>query len=117
MPHQQGEDVRGLLIDRSHHERLKSWCNWMRSCSRREPRVAAPRGSRSALQQCLKRRAPSGRKRLDPQRALQSITRMVGRIQKRIDLCDGHSLVRLSHLHDFVAGANLALLKDAEIEP
>ena len=30
---------------------------------------------------------------------------MIGRIEQRVDLCDGHSFVRLSHLHDFVAGA------------
>jgi hypothetical protein len=42
---------------------------------------------------------------------------MIGRIKKRVYLCDGHSLVRLSHLHDFVAGANLACLQDAEVEP
>jgi hypothetical protein len=65
MPHRQGEDVLGLRIDRRHRERPKSWCNRMRSCCRREPRVATPRGSRLALQQCLKRRAPSRRKRLD----------------------------------------------------
>src|SRR5882724_2499304 len=42
---------------------------------------------------------------------------MIGRIEKRVDLCDGHSLVRLSHLHDFVAGAHLAFPQDAEVEP
>src|SRR5258708_12722353 len=42
---------------------------------------------------------------------------MIGRIEKRVDLCDGHSLVRLSHLHDFVAGAHLAFPEDAEVEP
>ncbi len=89
----------------------------MRSRCRREPRVSTPRGSRLALQQRLKRRAPSGRKRFDPQCALQSIARMIGRIEERVDLCDGHSLLRLSHLHDFVAGAHLAFLQDAEVEP
>ena len=48
--HRQGEDVRGLLIDRRHRERPKSWCNRVRSCCRREPRVPTPRGSRLALQ-------------------------------------------------------------------
>ena len=42
---------------------------------------------------------------------------MIGRIEERVDLCDGHSLLRLSHLHDFVAGAHLAFLQDAEVEP
>src|SRR6516165_6174920 len=42
---------------------------------------------------------------------------MIGRVEKRVDLCDGHSLVRLSHLHDFVTCANLARLQDAEVEP
>src|SRR5262252_8486721 len=31
---------------------------------------------------------------------------MIGRIQERVDLCDGHSLLRLSHLHD-VARADI----------
>src|SRR2546426_11954026 len=42
---------------------------------------------------------------------------MMGRIEERVDLCDGHSLLRLSHFHDFVAGARLTLLQDAEIKP
>src|SRR2546422_10233327 len=42
---------------------------------------------------------------------------MMGRIEERVDLCDGHSLLRLSHFHDFVAGAHLTLLQDAEIKP
>ena len=88
----------------------------MRSCCRRKPGVAASLGSRLALQQCLERRAPSGRKRRDTQSALQSIARMIGRIEERVDLCDGHSLLRLSHLHDFVAGAHLAFLQDAKVE-
>jgi hypothetical protein len=41
---------------------------------------------------------------------------MIGQIEKRVDLCDGHSLVRLSHFHDFVAGAHLAFPEDAEVE-
>src|SRR5580704_16497135 len=41
---------------------------------------------------------------------------MIGRIEEPVDLRDGHSLVRLSHLHDFVAGAHIASLQDAEIE-
>ena len=44
--HRQREDVRGLLIDRRHRERPKSWCSRMRSCCRREPRVTTrPRQS------------------------------------------------------------------------
>src|SRR5215472_11378265 len=58
---------------------------------------------------------PSGRKRLDPQGALQAIARMIGRIEQRVDLRDGHSLLRLSQFHDFVAGAHLAFLQDAEV--
>jgi len=42
---------------------------------------------------------------------------MIGRIEQRVDLGDGHSLVCLSHLHDFVAGAHHAFPQDAEIEP
>src|SRR5262249_52530742 len=94
----------------------KSWCNRMRGGCRREPRVATPYGSQLAPQQCLKRRAPSGRERFDPQCALQLIARMIGRIEERVDLCDGHSLLRLSDLHDFVAGAHLAFPQDAEVE-
>ena len=42
---------------------------------------------------------------------------MIGRIEERVDLCDGHSLLPLSHLHDFVAGADLAFLQHAQVEP
>src|SRR5947207_13049556 len=42
---------------------------------------------------------------------------MVGRIEERVDLCDSHSLFRLPHLHDFVAGAYRAFLQNAEVEP
>src|SRR5438477_12774528 len=42
---------------------------------------------------------------------------MIGRIKERVDLCDSHSLFRLSHLYDFVAGADLAFLQHAEVEP
>src|SRR5690242_15545020 len=41
---------------------------------------------------------------------------MIGRIEERVDLCDGHSLLCLSHLGDFVAGARLAFLQDAKVE-
>src|SRR5262245_36686274 len=41
---------------------------------------------------------------------------MIGRIEKRVDLCDSYSLLRLSHLHDFVTGAYIAFLQDAEVE-
>src|ERR1700722_10139717 len=41
---------------------------------------------------------------------------MVRRIEKLVDLGDRHSLVRLSHLHDFVASAYLAFAQDAEVE-
>ena len=84
---------------------------------RREPRVPARRGRRLALQERLERRAPPGRKRFDPQGALQSIARMIGRIQERVDLGDGHALLGLADLHDLVAGAHLAFREDAEVEP
>src|SRR6266404_2707247 len=42
---------------------------------------------------------------------------MIGRVEERVDLCDGHSLVCLSHFHDFVARAHLAFLLHAEVEP
>src|SRR5262245_24493040 len=41
---------------------------------------------------------------------------MIRRIEKRVDLCDGHPFLRLSHLHDLVTGAHLALLQDAKVE-
>src|SRR5215467_3380025 len=41
---------------------------------------------------------------------------MIGRIEESVYLCDGHSLLRLSDLHDFVAGAHLAFPQDAEVE-
>src|SRR6202050_2969550 len=42
---------------------------------------------------------------------------MMGRIEEPIDLRDSHSLLRFSHLHDLVAGADLAFPQDAEVEP
>src|SRR5262249_35566232 len=42
---------------------------------------------------------------------------MIGRIEESVYLCNGHSLPCLSHLHDFVAGAHLALPQDAEVKP
>ncbi len=42
---------------------------------------------------------------------------MIRRIKERVDVCDGHSLLRLSHLHYLVAGAHVAFLEDAEVEP
>src|SRR5581483_10929114 len=42
---------------------------------------------------------------------------MIGRIKERVDLRDRHSLLRLSHHHDFIAGAHLAFLQHAEVEP
>jgi hypothetical protein len=68
------------------------------------------------LKQRLKRRAPSGRKRLDPQGALKAVAWMIGRIEECVDLGDGHSFLRLSCLDDFVAGAYHALLQHAEVE-
>src|SRR5262252_1768063 len=41
---------------------------------------------------------------------------MIGRIEESVYLCDGHSLLRLSDLHDFVAGAHLAFPQNAEVE-
>ena len=87
----------------------------MRGLCRRKPRVTAS-CHRPALQQRLKRRAPSGRKRLDPQGAFQLIARMIGPIEQRVDLCDRHPLLRLSHFHDFVAGRHRTLLQYAEVE-
>ena len=41
---------------------------------------------------------------------------MIGRIEERVDLRDGHPLRRLALLHDLVAVANLAWLQDAAVE-
>jgi hypothetical protein len=41
---------------------------------------------------------------------------MIGRIEKRVDLCDSHSLLRLSHLDDIVTSAHLTFLQDAEVK-
>ena len=41
---------------------------------------------------------------------------MTGRVQERINLRDGHTLVTGSNLHDLVAGFDLSLLDDAKIE-
>src|SRR5882672_7833328 len=41
---------------------------------------------------------------------------MIWQIEQRVDLCDGHPLLRLSHLHDFVGGSHLALSQDATVE-
>src|SRR5689334_22574129 len=42
---------------------------------------------------------------------------MVRRIQQRIDLFDGHLLLRTSQLDDFVARTDVAFLQNAQIEP
>src|SRR5713101_5160171 len=42
---------------------------------------------------------------------------MIGRIEERVDLCDGHLLLRLSHFHNFVAGAHFAFAQNAKVEP
>src|SRR6185295_18667321 len=111
--HREREDVCGFSIDSRHLESAESWCG--RTCGRfgHESCVSAC----PAQQQCLERRSPSGRKRLYTQCAIQEIARMIGRVEKRIDLRDSHSLLRLSDLHAFVAFAHLAFLQDAEVEP
>src|SRR5215813_6034844 len=42
---------------------------------------------------------------------------MIGQVEERVDLRNGHSLLGLSHHHDFVSGTNVAFLQDAEVEP
>src|SRR5215510_5389313 len=42
---------------------------------------------------------------------------MIGRIEKGVDLNDGHSLLRFFHFLNFVAAAYFAFLQDTEIEP
>src|SRR5579863_47268 len=88
----------------------------MRGCRRCQPGIPTPRASLLALQQRLKRGTPSGRKRFDPQRALQTVPRMIGQIEKRVDLCDSHALSRFPHLHDFVAGSHFAFTENTEVE-
>src|SRR5262249_30800331 len=63
--HGQRHNVGGFLRDRAHSERLKSWPG-RAGCRRRKPGVSAPT---SALQQRLKRAAPSGGQSLDSQGA------------------------------------------------
>jgi hypothetical protein len=41
---------------------------------------------------------------------------MIGRVEQRVDIGDGHPLGGLSHLHDVVATTHLARLQDAEVE-
>src|SRR5579871_4516878 len=42
---------------------------------------------------------------------------MIGKIEERVDLRDGHSLIRLADLRDFVAGTDLAFPEDTKVEP
>src|SRR5215831_12080835 len=41
---------------------------------------------------------------------------MIGRIEERVDFYDRHSLWRLSYFDDFVSGAHLAFIQNAEVE-
>src|ERR1044072_3581257 len=84
----------------------------MRCCFRNKPGIA----SCLVMQECLKRSAPAGRKRFDSQRALELVARMIWRVEERINLCDRHSLLRLSRFHDFVACPNITFSENAEIE-
>ena len=83
---------------------------------RRQSRVSRCRPVFLTLKQRFKRATPSGRKRFDPQRALQTIACMMRQIEERVDLSDGHALRRLSHLHDFVARTHLTFAENAEVE-
>ena len=112
----QREDVRGLVIDRRHRERPKSGRGRMRGCRRREPRVPTAPVTGLCSNASNDERHP-GESASIRKRALQPVGRMIGRIQQRVDLGDGHPLLRLSHLHDVVAGAHLAFPEDAEVEP
>src|SRR5262245_14164758 len=42
---------------------------------------------------------------------------MTWRVEERVDLCNGHPLLRLSHLHDFVARTHLSFLENAQVKP
>src|SRR5262245_20680439 len=42
---------------------------------------------------------------------------MIGRIEERVYLGYGHSLLRLSHPQDFVTGTHPAFPQDAEVKP
>src|SRR5271163_1892052 len=59
------ENIRGLAINRTHHQRLKSWRSRMPRRGRRQPRVSRFHPAFLTLQQRFKRLAPSGRKRFD----------------------------------------------------
>src|SRR5262245_19612412 len=41
---------------------------------------------------------------------------MIGRVEQRVDLGDGHPLGGLFHFHDVVSGTHFAWLQDAEVE-
>jgi len=42
---------------------------------------------------------------------------MIGQIEERVDLCDGHSILRFSHPNDFIARANFAFPQHTQVEP
>ncbi len=83
---------------------------------RREPCVAGGHTGRRAPQERVERRAPPGRQRLDLHCALKLVPRVRRRIEKRVDLRDGHAIVRLAHLDDAVAGAHVPFPKHAQVE-
>src|SRR5205807_5580734 len=66
--------------------------------------------------QLLERPLPAWRQRRDSQRALEAIARVMGGVQQRIDLGNGHALRAWSDEEYRVTCADLAFLEDAEVE-
>jgi hypothetical protein len=100
------------MVYRRHGQRVKSGRGRVRGDFRHEACVTACR----TPQQCFERCPPPWRKGLDSQGAFQRFARMIWRIEKRIDLCDGHALLRFADLHDLVTGAHFAFVDDTEVE-
>src|SRR5262245_52661315 len=47
---------------------------------------------------------------------LETVTRVMGRIEQRVDLRDGHPLRRFPDFGDFIAGSYVALLEDTKVK-
>ena len=68
------------------------------------------------VEQRLQGGVPAGAQRRDAQRPLELAARVTGQVKQRIDLRDAHALGTGRDLHDLVAGFDLALFQNAEIE-
>src|SRR5712691_2261373 len=105
------------MIDPQNSQRTKPRLRRVRSCCRHQTRVA--RRARVGIQtsyQRLEGPAPARGERRDSQRPLELIARVVGGVQQRIDLRNGHALLPSSDQEDRVTGADLTFLEDAEVE-